>query len=149
MILAVCQIGCSNCADKTAKCLACKPGFTGDQTDKSKCSQLPAVTSRGIQCPDGSYNAGQECANCSPSCQTCNGPSSNSCILCPIGTALLNGNCVTPDPNGICEGPGGMIADNNKRECDGENYILLIRRGRKLIFFSLRGQMHGMRNSQL
>ena len=134
-ILAVCQTGCSKCAAETANCLACRQGFTQDPNDETKCSPLPAVTTGGTHCPKGSYSAGQQCANCSPSCGTCDGPSSNNCISCPPGQVLFNGNCVTTDANGVCEGSNGMIADNNKQECDGEKYILLIRRGRKLNLF--------------
>ena len=119
-ILTVCQIGCTQCADGTGDCIACKDGFSLNESDETKCSPLPAVTSSGITCPDGSYNAGKQCVICSPSCSTCNGPSSKNCIVCAPGNSLFKGGCVAVDSNGVCAGSGGMIADNNKQECDSE-----------------------------
>ena len=94
------------------------------------------MASDGTPCPDGSYNAGKKCAHCSGLCMTCNGPSSNNCIDCRPGQVLFNGSCTTPDSDGVCEGSNGMIADNNKRKCDGEVYNLSIWWDPKLnIFF--------------
>ena len=93
-----------------------------NENDATKCSPLPAVTSSGTLCPDGSYSAGQQCGACSPSCSTCNGPSSNNCIVCASGHSLFKGNCVAVGSNGVCAGSGGMIADNIKQECDGETF---------------------------
>lgn len=39
--------------------------------------------------------------------------------MCATGSFTLNGACVSANSNGICEGTS-LIADNNKRECDGE-----------------------------
>ena len=118
-------MACSRCADRSATCLVCQKDFTRDPNDKTKC--IPKLPEFGVTCRDGSYSAGKSCENCSPSCRTCNGPSSNNCILCPIGvtgvTGLnykFNGSCVPADSNGICEGSNGMIADVNKQECDGK-----------------------------
>lgn len=120
-ILTVCQLGCSQCADGTGACISCKQGFTQSQTDQTKCTALPSVTSAGITCPVGSFSAGQQCSPCSPSCSTCNGPSSTNCIVCATGQSLFNGSCVATDSNGVCEGSNGMIANNVKQECDSEH----------------------------
>jgi hypothetical protein len=125
MILTVCQLGCSQCSDGTAACTSCKQGFTQDESDKTKCDPLPSVTSGGTTCPAGSFSAGQECSPCSASCSTCNGPSSNNCIICASGQSLFNGSCVATDSNGVCQGSNGMIANNNKQECDSKNIVLL------------------------
>ncbi|KAF8968267.1 insulin-like growth factor binding protein [Flammula alnicola] len=114
----VCQLGCTQCADTTGACISCKQGFTQDANDKTKCDALPSTTTSGTVCPDGSFSAGATCSPCSPSCRTCNGPSSNNCILCAAGQYSFNGNCVGVDTNGVCQGSNGMIADNNKNECD-------------------------------
>lgn len=119
-ILTVCQVGCSQCEDNTATCLACEKGFTQDPNDETKCSPLPAVTTGGTTCPEGSYSTGKDCASCSSSCQTCTGPSSNNCVACPNGKSRFQGNCVGTNFNGVCEGSNGMIANNLKQECDGE-----------------------------
>lgn len=119
----VCQLGCSSCTDISATCTTCKNGFTADANDKSKCNPLPSTipgTTAGTTqpCPDGSFSNGQQCAVCSPSCGTCSGSSSNDCTGCKSGQFLFGGNCVGVDANGVCQGTNGMIADNNKKECD-------------------------------
>ena len=55
---------------------------------------------------------------------------------------MFNGNCVTVNSDGVCEGTNGMIANNNKQMCDGENYFRYFYRhgdepGRGLINFSI------------
>ncbi|KAJ4493256.1 hypothetical protein C8R41DRAFT_951206 [Lentinula lateritia] len=107
----ICEIGCSACADITGDCQTCKSGFTQDANDKTKCDVEPTTTSSGTVCPDGSFSSGTTCSTCSPSCQTCNGATSNDCIIC------ASGSCITADSNGVCEGTG-LIADNDKKECD-------------------------------
>ncbi|KAF5382868.1 hypothetical protein D9757_007308 [Collybiopsis confluens] len=113
----ICSIGCSSCSDGTGECQTCKTGFTQDANDRTKCDALPSTTTSGTVCPDGSFSSGGSCTPCSPSCQTCNGLSSNNCILCASGSYAFNGSCVTADSNGVCSGTG-LIADNNKKECD-------------------------------
>ena len=113
----VCQLGCTQCADGTGDCIACKSGFTQDANDRTKCIAQQSTTSTGTVCPDGSFSNGTACTQCSPLCKTCNGPNSNNCIICGAGQYSLNGNCVSADGNGVCEG-SNMIADNNKNECD-------------------------------
>ncbi|KAJ3810962.1 growth factor receptor domain-containing protein [Lentinula aff. lateritia] len=113
----ICEIGCSACADITGDCQTCKTGFTQDANDQTKCDAEPTTTSSGTVCPDGSFSSGTTCSTCSPSCQTCNGATSNDCIICASGSYAFNGSCITADSNGVCEGTG-LIADNNKKECD-------------------------------
>ena len=91
-----------------------------DENDKTLCDPSQSVTSDGTVCPNGAFSDGQKCAPCSPSCSTCNGPSSNNCIVCASGQSMFQGSCVNVGTNGVCAGTGGMIADNNKQECDGE-----------------------------
>ncbi|KAJ4474127.1 hypothetical protein C8J55DRAFT_537066 [Lentinula edodes] len=98
-------------------CQTCKSGFTQDANDKTKCDVEPTTTSSGTVCPDGSFSSGTTCSSCSPSCQTCNGATSNDCIICASGSYAFNGSCITADSNGVCEGTG-LIADNDKKECD-------------------------------
>ncbi|PPQ82360.1 hypothetical protein CVT25_008321 [Psilocybe cyanescens] len=114
----VCQLGCTSCADTTATCISCQQGFTQDANDGTKCNPLPAKTTDGTACPDGSFVNGAQCSLCSPSCQTCNGPSSNDCIICASGQFRLNGNCVGVNTDGVCQGSNGMVADNVKHECE-------------------------------
>ncbi|KAF9551262.1 hypothetical protein CPC08DRAFT_755060 [Agrocybe pediades] len=114
----VCQLGCSQCSDTTGVCVACQSGFTQDANDKTKCNPLPSRNTDGTVCPDGSFSSGAQCSQCSPSCRTCTGPTSNDCVLCAAGSYRFNGNCVPADSNGVCQGTNGMIADNNKNECD-------------------------------
>ncbi|KAJ3802355.1 growth factor receptor domain-containing protein [Lentinula aff. detonsa] len=113
----ICEIGCSACADITGDCQTCKSGFTQDANDKTKCDAEPTTTSSGTVCPDGSFSSGATCSSCSSSCQTCNGATSNDCVICASGSYAFNGSCITADSNGVCEGTG-LIADNNKKECD-------------------------------
>ena len=113
----VCQLGCGQCADGTGDCISCKTGFTQSANDRTQCIATQATTSTGTVCPDGSFSNGASCAPCSPLCQTCNGPTSNDCIVCGQGKLALNGNCVATDGNGVCQG-SNMIANNNKHECD-------------------------------
>ena len=149
--LAVCQLGCSQCAAGTGACISCKQGFTLNESDNTKCNPLPSVTSGGTTCPSGAFSAGQECSPCSSSCRTCNGPSSNNCIVCAAGQSLFNGSCVTTNSNGVCEGSNGMIANNNKQECDSKS-LPISYSGMdvtSLISFSLWRQMHILRNTKL
>jgi hypothetical protein len=48
-------------------------------------------------------------------------------VLCAEGTYLVNANgtsqCVGADANGVCAGTGGLIADNNKNECDSASLL--------------------------
>ncbi|THV06947.1 hypothetical protein K435DRAFT_772951 [Dendrothele bispora CBS 962.96] len=113
----ICQLGCTSCADGTGECLSCASGFTQDGNDKTKCEAVPSTTSDGTVCPDNSFGSGSSCQPCSSSCQTCNGGTSNDCIICKSGTYKLNGACVSADGNGVCAG-SSLIADNNKHECD-------------------------------
>ncbi len=120
----VCQLGCSECAGNTGACIACKSGYTQNPNDSTKCNPVQATTSTGTVCPDGSFSNGAQCGVCSPSCKTCTGPSSNDCAVCATGTYIFNGSCVSADTNGICDGANGMIADNNKEECDSKSFLM-------------------------
>ncbi|KAJ8699271.1 hypothetical protein PTI98_002403 [Pleurotus ostreatus] len=113
----VCQAGCTQCADGTGACLTCKTGFTKDANDPTKCNPVQTPIPSGDVCPLRSFNDGTNCALCSPSCQSCTGPSSNDCAICVSGQYLLNGACVSANSDGVCQG-SKMIADNNKFECD-------------------------------
>lgn len=119
IFLSVCQVGCSQCADGTGACIACKTGFTQNANDKTLCDPVPAVTSTGNRCPDGSFSDSATCSPCSPTCKTCNGGTSNDCIICGTGQYLLNGNCVGTNSDGVCQG-SNLIADNIKHECDSK-----------------------------
>ncbi|VDB84516.1 unnamed protein product [Peniophora sp. CBMAI 1063] len=112
-----CELGCDQCESGSGICTACASGFTQDANDRTKCNAATTVTSSGTQCPDGSFSNGTACAACSTSCTTCNGPTSNDCIVCANGQYKLNGTCVTTDSNGVCSG-SSMVANNNKHECD-------------------------------
>ena len=91
-----------------------------DENDKTLCDPPPSLTLDGNVCPNGAFSDGQQCALCSQSCSTCDGPSSNNCIVCASGQSMFQGSCVKVGTNGVCAGTGGMIADNNKQQCDGE-----------------------------
>ena len=113
----VCQLGCTQCADGTGDCTACKSGFSLNTNDPTKCNPPQSITTTGQTCPVGSFSTGTTCSPCSSSCQTCTGGSSSDCIVCAAGLFTFNGACVSANSNGICQG-SGLIADNNKRECD-------------------------------
>ncbi|KAF5349643.1 hypothetical protein D9756_008985 [Leucocoprinus leucothites] len=93
----VCQPGCSKCADTTATCTQCKQGFSINSADNTKCDFVKQPTPAG---------------------QTCSGATSNDCILCAPGSLLFNGNCVSTNGDGVCQGTTGLLANNNKGECD-------------------------------
>ncbi|KIP07475.1 hypothetical protein PHLGIDRAFT_29978 [Phlebiopsis gigantea 11061_1 CR5-6] len=112
-----CQLGCTQCADSTGDCIACKTNFSLNANDRTKCIAQQSTTSTGTVCPDGSFSNGTACTPCSPLCSTCSGATSSDCIICGAGQYSLNGNCVSADGNGVCQG-STLIADNNKHECD-------------------------------
>ncbi|KAJ7863805.1 TNFR/NGFR cysteine-rich region family protein [Mycena olivaceomarginata] len=118
----VCQIGCTSCAATTGTCSACRAGFTPDANDATRCVAAPSVTSSGTTCPPGAFADGANCSPCAGACKTCTGGTAAECVLCAEGTYLVNVNgtsqCVGADANGVCAGTGGLIADNNKNECD-------------------------------
>ena len=117
---AVCQIGCTTCADGSGACQTCKPGFSRDANDATKCNPPAQATNSGVVCPSGSFSNGtSSCAPCASACQTCTGPASTDCIVCASGLFTLNGACVSANADGICQG-SNLIADNNKRECDSK-----------------------------
>ncbi|KAF8156715.1 TNFR/NGFR cysteine-rich region family protein [Crassisporium funariophilum] len=113
----VCQLGCTACADGTGTCVTCKSGFSQDGNDRTKCNPPQSATTTGQVCPDESFSNGASCSQCSSTCQTCTGGSSNDCIICASGLFTFNGGCVSVNSDGVCEG-SALIADNNKRECD-------------------------------
>lgn len=150
--LSVCQLGCTQCADGTGTCITCQSGFTQNANDRTKCIAPQSVTSSGTPCPDGSFSNGATCNVCSPSCKTCSGSTSNSCILCATGTYKFNGSCVSADGNGVCTG-SSLIADNNKQECDSTR-LNSRPHLRKIITphpldFRLSCEMHGVQDPKL
>lgn len=116
----ICQLGCTDCADGTGVCITCKTGFSQDANDRTKCNSPQSVTSSGTPCPSGSFSSGNLCSPCSPSCQTCTAGTSNDCVTCATGSFAFNGGCVTTNTDGVCQG-SGLIADNNKKECDSKS----------------------------
>lgn len=60
---------------------------------------------------------GDDCKQCSSVCRTCTGPTSSDCATCADGTYFLGNSCVKADTNGICEGSGGLVADNVRSLC--------------------------------
>jgi len=118
-ILPVCQLGCTQCADGSGQCISCKSGFTQDANDSTKCNPPSSSTNDGQTCPDGSFSNGNSCSRCSSTCLTCTGGTSNDCIVCASGLFTLNGNCVSANADGVCQG-STLIADNNKHECDSK-----------------------------
>jgi hypothetical protein len=126
-IVTVCKTGCSQCADGTGNCISCVTGFDQDRSDPTKCDPLDKLTN-GTSCAPQAFGNGQLCSRCSPACQTCNGPSSNNCVICAsTGSniqSLFNNHCVSVNSDGICQGTNGMIADNNKQQCESENMYL-------------------------
>ncbi|EPS98400.1 hypothetical protein FOMPIDRAFT_1031549 [Fomitopsis schrenkii] len=113
----ICALGCEECANGTGDCITCGSGFTQSSNDATQCLAVQQTTSGGTQCPDGSFSNGSSCEQCSSLCQTCNGATSNNCIICATGSYKLNGSCVTTSSSGVCEN-SNMIANNNKHECD-------------------------------
>lgn len=132
----VCSRGCASCAGPSGNCLTCIPSFTQSPNDRTQCvpPTTTTTTPTGQLCPDGSFNNGTGCAACSPLCQTCTGPTSAECVICGAGRFALTlganstsgSTCVQTDANGVCEGSnGGLVADNNKRECEGTFFASL------------------------
>ncbi|PPQ70064.1 hypothetical protein CVT24_003808 [Panaeolus cyanescens] len=114
----VCQPGCAQCSGTSAICAACKDGFVQDTNDRSKCVPSPPRRNDGSLCPPNAFSTGTGCALCANTCATCTGASSNQCLTCPTGSYFFDGNCVTADSNGNCQGTNGLIADNVKLTCD-------------------------------
>lgn len=149
-LLVACQLGCSQCADQTGDCISCASGFTQDSSDATKCDATPQTSSDGTTCPDGSFSSSGTCTPCSTECKTCNGGTSNNCIVCGSGKVSLNGSCVTTDGNGVCEG-SNLIANNNKNECDSEcprNHVETCSRLLTNLMSRLRTRMHQMWDSE-
>jgi len=84
---------CSSCAYDSVStspyCTACMYGYFYNSTNKT-C---------GTSCLSSQYKNtwNNSCSNCDPSCSTCNGPTSYSCLSCP-GTSLL----LTNSTGGYC-----------------------------------------------
>ena len=127
VFVVACSIGCASCTPSSGVCTACSPGFTLNANDRTSCLPPQSVTSTGTVCPDGSFASGATCQQCSPLCQTCTGPTSEECVVCGGGRvktpAGQGGTCVNTDAQGVCAGTR-LVADNNKRECDGQSYYL-------------------------
>ncbi len=148
-LFAVCQIGCTACADGSGACQTCKPGFSRDANDATKCNPPAQATNNGVVCPSGSFSNGtSSCAPCASACQTCTGPTSNDCIVCASGLFTLNGACVSANADGICQG-SNLIADNNKRECDSKSVYFFGTRVSEELFYSLWCEMHKVQDSEL
>ncbi|TEB31330.1 hypothetical protein FA13DRAFT_1688046 [Coprinellus micaceus] len=114
----VCQPGCIQCADTTGTCSACNSGFILNNLDRTKCDPIKPTLSSGSQCPDNTFGDGTECKVCSTICSSCTGPGDGDCLTCAPGFYLSNGLCVQADSNGVCQGNGGLVADNVKRTCE-------------------------------
>ncbi|KAF9484961.1 growth factor receptor domain-containing protein [Pholiota conissans] len=113
----VCGVGCSECADSTGQCTACESGLGISQTDPTQCETQKQFISQGATpCPSNTFLDGNSCSSCPTECATCT--STTQCVECAPGNYLFNGKCVSADANGLCQGANGLIADNNKKECD-------------------------------
>ena len=103
-------------------------GFT-KTSNPSTCTTVTILTSTGDTCPKHSFLNPQnttECLACANDCASCTGPSSNDCIVCASPKVMLNNSCVTPNEFGICANSNGMIADNVKNKCEGENLLFFL-----------------------
>lgn len=122
MIVTVCQLGCAECASGTGNCESCKEGFTKNSNDTTRCDPGSSLTSGGQVCPPGAFSDPQRnCSACSPSCLTCNGPSSANCLTCRANQAMFDTSCVDTDSDGTCAGTNGLIANNINKRCESEN----------------------------
>jgi hypothetical protein len=126
-LVPVCSLNCLTCSSISGQCLSCKQGFTLSTNDPTRCNPLPQSTSSGSLCPDGSFapQGSSTCQVCDSSCKSCIGPSSGECSECAQGSFMLRGGngqgtCVRADTGGQCQGSGGLVADNIKKECDSE-----------------------------
>jgi len=122
-------------------CIQCKLGFSVNSEDKTKCDFIPVPTSSGQVCPEGGFSDGVDCAPCS-GCKTCSGATSNDCVTCESGSFMFDGNCVSANENGVCQGTAGLVANNNKGECDGELPYQCYCSDSYLIFLSLSVEMY-------
>jgi hypothetical protein len=125
-IFIACQLGCSSCDDQTGDCITCQNGFTQNPTDKTTCSVQLAKTSNGEVCPSATFQDttnSTQCHGCAAECASCTGSSSNDCTVCANLRAMFNNSCVSTNSEGICEGSGGMIANNNNHKCEGEGLL--------------------------
>jgi hypothetical protein len=101
-------------------------GFTISKSNT--CATLSIKTSNGEDCPRKSFQDPQNttrCNACSPECNSCTGPSSNDCTVCASPGAMFNNSCVSTNDLGICANSNGMIADNVKNKCEGEDLLFL------------------------
>jgi hypothetical protein len=142
-----CELGCDQCEDGSGICTSCAEHFSQDANDRTKCDSATVVTNTGTRCPDGGFSNGTTCLQCSTSCQTCNGPTSNDCIICANAQFKLNGSCVTTDASGVCSG-STMIANNNNHQCDGAYCAAFFALQVLIILCSLSGQVHELRYLQ-
>ncbi|EAU81977.1 FRAS1 protein [Coprinopsis cinerea okayama7 len=113
-----CDVGCRECSSGNAVCTQCRPGFTQDPNDRTKCNPVIQTDSTGAACGPNAFSDGQQCQLCDRSCGRCFGPSSTNCLTCAAGTFMFEGRCVSADSNGICAGSNGRIADALKGVCE-------------------------------
>ncbi|XP_020283129.1 furin-like protease 2 isoform X1 [Pseudomyrmex gracilis] len=94
-----CEANCASCQDRPDKCTSCEHHLV---MHENKCYAA---------CPSYTYETQDyNCAQCHPTCETCNGTAEDQCISCRSGLFALNGTC-----RSSC--PAGYSADKKRREC--------------------------------
>ncbi|WWC69932.1 uncharacterized protein I206_103876 [Kwoniella pini CBS 10737] len=120
-----CPLGCDTCSlhagtNATATCTSCSSTLSLSVASPATC-----IASRG-SCADGTYydDTTSSCADCSPACSTCTGPSTSDCLSCASPRVNLQGSCVFYDAaTGVCDSglsklQGVYVVNLEKSKCD-------------------------------
>jgi hypothetical protein len=51
-----------------------------------------------LHCPEKTYKQGDHCADCSPICKKCDGPTALECTVCYENSTLYSGICICLEP---------------------------------------------------
>lgn len=94
-----CEANCASCQDRPDYCTSCDHHLV---MHEHKCYSA---------CPKNTYETEDyNCADCHPSCMTCNGSSESQCILCRAGRFAHEGRCLNACPD-------GFFGDKKRHEC--------------------------------
>ncbi|XP_058061771.1 furin-like protease 2 [Anopheles bellator] len=96
-----CEANCASCQDRPDYCTSCDHHLV---MHEHRCYAA---------CPKNTYETEDyNCADCHPSCATCNGSSESQCILCRGGRFAHEGRCLNSCPD-------GYYGDKKRHECIG------------------------------
>jgi proprotein convertase subtilisin/kexin type 5 len=94
-----CEANCASCQDRPDYCTSCDHHLV---MYEHKCYAA---------CPKNTYETEDfNCANCHPSCASCNGSSESQCIQCRTNKFSYEGKCLNNCPD-------GFYGDKKRKEC--------------------------------